>query len=218
MPLPLRATRTEPPLATLATLAAEAGFGGVESNAGQMGSTLEWTARLLHGEVANPVAMLAAEAEASAPGAFGMHSTIGAAIFNASAMEPPVDTLTFSSVAARAGDEGRADVARAILEGMAYAVRANVEQILTISGGKPSELWLSGGITRSALWTRLVSDVMGCPVHVSASAEATALGAAICAGVAHGRGQRATANPRSAGHRDRVPATPATIARARPMW
>ena len=158
----------------------------LESNAGQMGSTLEWTARLMHGDSPNPVARLAAEAEGSAPGAHGLHSTIGAAVFNASAMEPPVDTLTFSSVAAREGDEGRADVARAILEGLAYAVRANVEQILTLSGSQLSGLWLCGGITRSTLWTRLVSDVLECPVHVSASAEATALGAAICAGVGAG--------------------------------
>ncbi len=158
----------------------------LESNAGQMGSTLEWTARLMHNDAANPVAMLAAEAETSVPGAHGVHSTIGAAVFNASALEPPVDNLTFSSVIARLGEEGRADVARAVLEGMAYAVRANVEQITHISGGTLSDLWLSGGITRSAAWTEIISNVVNCNVHVSASAEATALGAAICAGVGAG--------------------------------
>ena len=158
----------------------------LESNAGQMGSTLEWIARLMHGESRNPVAMLAAEATASIPGAHGIHSTIGAAIFNAAAMEPPVDNLTFSSVAARLGDEARADVARAILEGMAYAVRANIEQILQISGANLTDLRLGGGITRSALWTEIISNVMNCQVYVSGSAEASALGAAICAGVGAG--------------------------------
>ena len=158
----------------------------LESNAGQMGSTLEWMARLMHADAPNPVSMLAAEAGASVPGAHGIHSTIGAAVFNASALEPPVDNLTFSSVIARLGDEGRSDVARAVLEGMAYAVRANVEQILHISSGTLSDLWLSGGITRSATWTAIISEVMNCKVHVSASAEASALGAAICAGVGAG--------------------------------
>ncbi len=158
----------------------------LESNAGQMGSTLDWMAHLIHPEAPNPVAMLCAEAQASEAGAYGMISTIGAAIFNAAAMEPPVDTLTFSSVVARPAEEGRADTARAILEGMAYAVRANVEQILKVVGGTCSELMLSGGISRSRLWTQIVSDVMNCPVHVSGSAEATALGAAICAGVGAG--------------------------------
>ncbi len=158
----------------------------LESNAGQMGSTLEWFARLTHAGAPNPVAMLTAEAEASQPGAHGVLSTIGASIFNASAMEPPVDTLTFSSVTARPGDEGRADVARAMLEGMAYAVRANLEQIQKVSGVTGGEVCLSGGISRSTLWTRLVCEVLERPVRVSASVEATALGAAICAGVAAG--------------------------------
>lgn len=158
----------------------------LESNAGQMGTTLEWTARLLHGNTTNPLAMLSAEAAASIPGAHGIHSTVGAAVFNASALEPPVDNLTFSSVATRLGEEGRADVARAVLEGMAYAVRANIEQLNQISGEKPIDLWICGGITRSPIWTEIISNVTGCNVHVAASVEATALGAAICAGVGAG--------------------------------
>ncbi len=158
----------------------------LESNAGQMGSSLELVARLIHPDALDPVAMLVAEAEAAPPGAHGMLSTIGAAVFNASAMEPPVDTLTFSSIMLPVGDEGRADLARAVLEGMAYAVRANIEQVVNISGGFPADVWLGGGLTRSAAWTQIVSDVMGCRVHVCASVEASALGAAICAGAGAG--------------------------------
>ena len=158
----------------------------LESNAGQMGATLDWLARLVYAGAPNPVARLAAEAELSQPGAHGVHSSVGASIFNAAAMEPPVDTLTFSSVIARGGEDGRADLARAVLEGMAYAARANIEQILNVSGATLGELHVTGGISRSPLWTRLLSEVLGRPVQVSASAEATALGAAICAGVAAG--------------------------------
>jgi L-ribulose-5-phosphate 4-epimerase len=163
-----------------------AGLYVLESNAGQMGSSLEWFARMLHGEAANPVARMIAEAENAQPGAHGMLSTIGAGLFNASAMSLPVDTLTFSSVYVRSSHEGRADLGRALLEGMAYAVRANIEQITAVSGKMPQEVWLNGGITRSPLWTQIISDVLGCTVHVNASSEATALGAAICAGVGAG--------------------------------
>jgi len=45
---------------------------------------------------------------------------------------------------ARDGQAGRADVARTSLEGMAYAVRANVEQVLQDTGGTLAELWLGG--------------------------------------------------------------------------
>ncbi len=158
----------------------------LESNAGQMGATLEWLARLVFPDAPNPVARLVAEAEASQPGAHGMVSTIGAAIFNAAAMSLPVDTLTFSTVAARPAAESRADLARAVLEGMAYAVRANLEQILAASSVQVERVHVTGGISRSALWTRLLSDVLGLPVQVSNSVEATALGAAICAGVGAG--------------------------------
>jgi autoinducer 2 (AI-2) kinase len=158
----------------------------LESNAGQMGATLDWLARLMYADAPNPVARLAAEAGNSQPGAHGVHSTIGAAIFNAAAMQPPVDTLTFSSIIARRGEEGRADLARAALEGMAYAVRANIDQILDVSGATPDEVHVTGGISRSSLWTRLLCEALNRPVQVSATADATALGAAICAGAAAG--------------------------------
>ena len=106
--------------------------------------------------------------------------------FNASALEPPVDNLTFSSVIARAGEGGSADVARAVLEGMAYAVRANIEQIRQVSGVNKSGVFIGGDISRSALWTGMISNILGEPVKVSYSSEATALGAAICAGLAAG--------------------------------
>jgi L-ribulose-5-phosphate 4-epimerase len=158
----------------------------LESNAGQMGSTLEWIARLVHPAASNPVAVFAAEAVNSIPGANGMLSTVGAAVFNAAGMEPPVDNLTFSSVSTRLGEAGRADLARAVLEGMAYAVRANIEQIKAVAGVPPTDCRLTGGISRSAAWTGMVGDVLGTAVQVSATAEATALGAAICAGVGAG--------------------------------
>ena len=179
----------------------------LESNAGQMGSTLEWISRLIHGDSINPVGMFTAEASKSIPGAHGMVSTIGAAVFNASGLEPPVDNLTFSSVIARFGEEGRADVARAVLEGMAFAVRANIEQIMQVSGEAPSDLWLCGGITRSSAWTEIVSDVTHRSVHVSSTPEASALGAAICAGVGAGlfRDLVAGANKLSRSSRDHLP-------------
>ncbi len=158
----------------------------LESNAGAMGSALEWMARLMYGQNPNPVAMLAAEAGASSPGAYGILSTIGASVFNAAEMGPPIDQLTFSSVNTLNGAQGRADVARAILEGMAYAVRANIEQLLSVVGASLQEAWLTGGISRSAMWTRILSNVLACPVRVSALPEASALGAAICAGAGAG--------------------------------
>ncbi len=45
---------------------------------------------------------------------------------------------------------------------------------------------MTGGLTRSPFWAQLVADVLGAPVRVSEIPEGTALGAAVCAGVAAG--------------------------------
>jgi D-xylulose kinase len=72
------------------------------------------------------------------------------------------------------------DIARAILEGVAFEVKKNVEvfQELNI---KPVELMLTGGGSRSDLWNQIFSDVLGITCVRNVIEEATSLGAAILA-------------------------------------
>jgi autoinducer 2 (AI-2) kinase len=162
----------------------------LESNAGSTGEALEWFAGALYPEVAPDIsgalAYLGAEASKSPPGAAGILSTVGAAVMNASAMALPIGNLTLTHLAAARDPTKRRHLARAILEGMAYALRANAQQIFSVAGGTWSELWLAGGMSRSSLWTQIVSDVLNVPVSVPTTPEASALGAAICAGVGAG--------------------------------
>ncbi len=74
----------------------------------------------------------------------------------------------------------RRDIARAILEGVAFEVKKNVEvfQELNI---KPVELMLTGGGSRSDLWNQIISDVLGIICVRNVIEEATSLGAAILA-------------------------------------
>jgi autoinducer 2 (AI-2) kinase len=157
----------------------------LESNAGSMGDALDWIARVLYAGLPNPAGALCAEAAAAAPGAEGILSTAGAQVFNASEMGLPVENLTFSSVHS-AGEGDRARVARAVLEGMAFGVRANADQILSTAGIAPDRAWVCGGMSRSAAWTQMVSDVLGWQIAVAPTPEASSLGAAICAGVGAG--------------------------------
>jgi len=160
----------------------------LESNAGGMGKALDWFAHLLYPAAPDAVALLTAEATASLPGACGMTSTLGVTIFNASQMGLPVDSLTMTHEIAT-GDNGRQDrahLARAILEGLAYSVRANAAQVAQVAGIDATTLHLSGGMSRSSFWSQLLSDVMNTPVEVPATPDASALGAAICAGVGAG--------------------------------
>lgn len=75
---------------------------------------------------------------------------------------------------------------RAILENTALIVRAHIELVKEATGHEPDELIFAGGASKSALWTQILADVTGKRVKVPVVKEATALGAAILAGVGVG--------------------------------
>jgi len=158
----------------------------LESNAGSMGTALEWIAQSFYSGHPYPVAALVAEATQSSPGASGIISTVGVSVFNAAAMSLPVDNLTFSSASRHGQGGGRPSLARSVLEGMAFGVCANLEQIVEVSGTDPQEIRVGGGMSQGDNWTQILSDASGKPILVAAVPEATALGAAICAGVGAG--------------------------------
>lgn len=68
---------------------------------------------------------------------------------------------------------GRAHAARAVLEGVAYCL-ADVWRDLNVC---PREAFLTGGITRSPQWARIVADVLGVPLRLAEAADASAVGA-----------------------------------------
>lgn len=75
----------------------------------------------------------------------------------------------------------RAHVARATLEGVAHQI-VDVVDAMEDSGGAPlSVLSADGGATSSRLLMQIQADLLGRPVRVSATAEASALGAALLA-------------------------------------
>jgi autoinducer 2 (AI-2) kinase len=162
------------------------GLHALESNAGGMGQALEWIAGLLFPGEAHPVLHLLAEAAGSPPGAAGTLSSIGAGVMDARRMSLPIGSLTASPLLSADDPSRRRHAARAVLEGMAFALRANVEQIEAVSGQRSATLRLAGGLSRSELFAEITSQVLGRPVEVAAVSETSALGAAICAGVGAG--------------------------------
>jgi autoinducer 2 (AI-2) kinase len=75
------------------------------------------------------------------------------------------------------------EIIRATMENICYAVRSNIELFEQVSGETVSELRLCGGQARSQFWVQMQADILRIPVLVSKNEEATALGAAVCAGV-----------------------------------
>ncbi len=162
------------------------GLWTLESNAGPVGETLEWFARLLHPDAPMPAAALLGEAARSEPGAAGMVSTLGAQLHDARALALPVGDLTLSHLPSARDPLTRRHLSRSVIEGMAYSLRANVEQLAAVVPLEQTRIRLGGGLSRSASFARLLADVLGRPVDVSRTPETTALGAAICAGVGAG--------------------------------
>jgi xylulokinase len=85
--------------------------------------------------------------------------------------------LTFSTT--------RSAIAKALLEGLTYELRVNLE-LLATAGISIRELHAAGGGARSPLWLRLKADICGLPVRVPRVTETACLGAALLAGTAAG--------------------------------
>jgi glycerol kinase len=82
---------------------------------------------------------------------------------------------------------GRAHLARAALEAIAYQTVDAVRAEEAASGQALAELKADGGATANGWLMQFQADVLGAPVTVPEIAETTALGAAYLAGIATGR-------------------------------
>ena len=84
------------------------------------------------------------------------------------------------------GGPTRAHLVRSVLEGLAYALRANIEQAERVAGIPAHRISLGGGMTRTKSFVRIMSAVMSRPIDVAEGPESTAIGAAHVARAAIG--------------------------------
>ncbi len=80
----------------------------------------------------------------------------------------------------------RAAMFRALEENAAIVSSINLENIQKFSGVTFSEIVFAGGASKGNLWSQIVADVTGYSVKIPRVREATALGAAMAAGVGCG--------------------------------
>jgi glycerol kinase len=81
---------------------------------------------------------------------------------------------------------GKAHLARAVVESMAFQTADVVDAITQASGTPPAEMRIDGGASVMDLLCRFQADLLGVPVRRAAIQETTALGAAFLAGIAEG--------------------------------
>ena len=81
--------------------------------------------------------------------------------------------------------KGRGHIIRAVMEGVAFSLRHNLE-VSQSAGAQARSLRSVGGSANSRVWTQLKADITGHVIEVPASDTASTLGAAILAGVGTG--------------------------------
>lgn len=92
-------------------------------------------------------------------------------------MDPQARGLFLGLTAAH----GRAEMIRAVMEGVALAC-FDAFEALAQTGASPAQIIMAGGGARSKLWRQILADVFDMPVWAVTTGEQTAVGAALLAG------------------------------------
>lgn len=79
----------------------------------------------------------------------------------------------------------REDMTQAVLEGVSFAMRDIFEAVKS-QGITPARAMICGGGARSALWRRMIANILNLPLDVPACEEGPSMGAAMLAMVANG--------------------------------
>lgn len=142
------------------------------------GAALAWFANVL-GQPPGEVAELAATAEAG--------SAVPLFLPHLQGERAPLWDASSRGVFARMdGRAGAAEMARAVLEGVAYSVRLAFAALAQSAGEMPELINVGGGGARSDFWCQVKADVLGVPLRRASVPDAAAMGAAILAGVGAG--------------------------------
>ena len=104
---------------------------------------------------------------------------------------PTFDTASKAAILGLTFATTRADLAKAILEGLTFELRLNLE-LLKVGGVQIDVLRAIGGGAKSPLWLQLKADITGIPVVTPKITEAAGFGAALLAGVGVGLFSSAT--------------------------
>jgi sugar (pentulose or hexulose) kinase len=151
-----------------------------EAHCGESGVPIDWMSKLMN-ESPEWIDAAAASAE---PGAGGL-VFVDPAPSNVGDF-PLMRTagLTFPAPLLALG-RPREDVARATLEGIAFAAKAGLEWTRELAGDA-EDTAVTGGVARSRTFVRILATALGRPVRAAIETNGSALGAAIVASVGGG--------------------------------
>jgi xylulokinase len=142
------------------------------------GAALAWFAKIADRSPAETAALGASAPPSSAVPLFLPHLEGERA--------PIWDSFSRGVFARMDGRAGPAEMARAVLEGVALSVRWAFEALYSSTGSAPGAINTGGGGSRSNDWCQIKADTLGLPLRRAAVPEAAAIGAAILAGIGSG--------------------------------
>jgi xylulokinase len=131
---------------------------------------------------ADPYAIITDTASTARPGAGGL-------VFLPYLMgerTPHADALARGAFVGLTARTTKADISRAVLEGITFGLADALDLIREASPGGVGEIRLTGGGAKSRFWRQMMADVFDAPVAVTTSTEGPAFGAALLGGVAAG--------------------------------
>ena len=145
-------------------------------------STLVWLSRCFYGQEQPDFRLLESEASAVGPGAEGLLFLP----YLQGERAPVWDPAARGAFVGLTDRHVRAHCARAVYEGVAFAVRDLLERSQVATGAKAEVLRVSGGGAASAFWNQVKADVTGRPVQQVEVPDAACLGAALLVAVGVG--------------------------------
>lgn len=153
-----------------------------------VGMALAWLRSEVFGWSGDVYARMSTMAAEVAPGADGLLFLPYLVGERTPHMDPQARAMFLGLTAAH----GQAHLVRAVMEGATFATY-DAFQVLAGLGGRPQEVVLAGGGSRSPIWQQMVADLYGVPVRRLLVSEQSAMGAAILAAAAVGFLDAATA-------------------------
>ena len=147
------------------------------------GLSLRWLRRVVGMEALGNAAYerFSAEAQSVTPGAEGLIFLP----YLSGERTPHMDPLARGAFVGLSYYHEQKHLARAVMEGVAFALRDTLELSLSL-GGQVETIIAAGSGTDSAVWRQILADVLGLPLQKSLFKEQAGLGAAVTAGVGIG--------------------------------
>ena len=100
-----------------------------------------------------------------------------------------------AAVAGLSLDTGPVEIARALLEAVAFRLAEIYDRLRPLAAGDHVVVGSGGALGHSAVWAQIITDALGVPVALGADAEASSRGAALLALEALGQPPPPTPDP-----------------------